>query len=86
MEHYSFVSERKKLSNLTFQKLSLQHKSDWILYQRLITKLNFKFGSRLFKNCLEVLKKRHNYYNFLLPISLHLEFSRKKRSLVFFNW
>lgn len=72
------------LKSSTFQKPPLQQKNNLILYQRLITKSNFKYESSLFKNCLEVLKERNNDYNFPLPISLPREFSRKNRAVVFF--
>lgn len=43
-----------------FQNTPLQQKSNLILYQRLITKLNFKYGSRWFKTCSELLKEKNN--------------------------
>lgn len=71
-----FLGE-KILNNNSFQKLSLQQKSDLILYQRLIIKLNFKYGSRLFKHYLEELKER-NDYNFPPPHFFAYRILKKK--------
>lgn len=69
----------------SFQKLSLQQKSDLILYQRLIIKLNFKYESRLFKHYLEELKERNDDYNFPPPHFFAYRILKKKPGVWLFN-